>query len=113
LPLADAYEVDDGAPNGYSLRDFAREAAAALDRPTRFLSVPRLAMATAALVQQGLTRLDGKPRILSSSKVREIFHSDWASHDRRLAAFLGWQPQIRLAEGFAQTIAWYRRKHWL
>ena len=113
LPLADAYEIDDGAANGYSLRDFAQEAAAALDRPARFLPVPRLVMKLAAGLQQGLTRLDGKPRILSPAKVREIFHADWVSHDRRLAGFLGWQAQIRLAEGFADVVAWYRRKHWL
>lgn len=113
LPLADTYEIDDGAANGYSLRDFAREAAAALDRPARFLPVPRLAMTMVAGLQQGLTRLDGKPRMLSPAKVREIFHSDWVSHDRRLAGFLGWQAQIRLPEGFADATAWYRRKHWL
>ncbi len=113
LPVADAYEVDDGAPDGYSLGEFAAEAARALGRPVRELKLPRPVMAAAAALVQGLTRLDGRPRILSPAKVREIFHPDWVCHDRRLAAFIGWSPQIRLAEGFAGTIAWYRRKHWL
>lgn len=113
LPVADAYEADDGAPDGYSLREFGQEAGRALGRPVRPVRVPRLAMAAVARVERGLSGIDRRPRILSPAKVCEIFHPDWVAHDRRLSQFLGWQAQIRLAEGFAQTVAWYRRKHWL
>jgi len=113
LPVADCYEADDGTENGYSLAEFAQEAGRALGRPVRSVPVPRALMGAVASLQQGLSRLDSRPRILSPGKVREIFHDDWVARDRRLAAFLGWQPRIGLAEGFAQTIAWYRRKHWL
>ncbi|MGE0152120.1 MAG: NAD-dependent epimerase/dehydratase family protein [Reyranellaceae bacterium] len=113
LPLADAYEADDGAPDGYSLGEFAQAAAGALGRPVRPVKLPRPVMAAAASSVQALTMLDGRPRILSPAKVREMFHPDWVSRDRRLAAFLGWSARIRLAEGFAGTIAWYRRRRWL
>jgi nucleoside-diphosphate-sugar epimerase len=113
LPVADAYEVDDGAPDGYSLRDFAHEAGRALGRSVRPVRVPKPAMSLVALAQQAMAKVDGEARILSPAKVREIFHSDWMARDRRLAEFLNWQPQIGLPEGFAGTVAWYRRRRWL
>lgn len=113
LPLADAYEADDGAGQGYSLRDFADTAAQALGRSARTVRLPRAMMSLAGWGQQALTLVDKKPRLLSPAKIREMFHADWVAHDRRLPGFLGWSPQIRLAEGFADAIAWYRRKHWL
>jgi nucleoside-diphosphate-sugar epimerase len=113
LPLADAYEVDDGAPNGYSLRDFAQEAGRALGRKVRAVRIPRPAISLVAFAQQALAKIDGEARILSPAKVREIFHADWVARDHRLAEFLSWQPQIGLPEGFAETVAWYRRRHWL
>ncbi|MDF3074104.1 MAG: epimerase [Alphaproteobacteria bacterium] len=113
LPPADAYEVDDGAPDGYSLRDFAQEAGRALGRSVRTIRIPKPAMSLVAFAQQAIAKLDGEARILSPAKVREIFHADWVARDRRLAEFLGWQPHIALPEGFAETVAWYRRRRWL
>ncbi len=113
LPVADAYEADDGQDGGYSLRDFALEAGRALGRRPLLVPLPQPVLTAAAGLQQLMSRLDGKPRILSPGKVREMFHADWACHDRRLEQFVGWQPRIRLAEGFAATIGWYRRRRWL
>lgn len=113
LPVADAYEADDGQDGGYSLRDFALEAGRALDRRPTLVPLPRPVLMAAAGLQQLLARIDGEPRILSPGKVREMFHPDWVCHDRRLAGFLGWQPRIRLPEGFAATVGWYRGRHWL
>lgn len=113
LPLADAYEADDGSENGYSLRDFAVEAGKALGRRPVLLPLPRAVLHVLAALQQGVSRVDGKARILSAAKVREMFHRDWVCHDRRLAGFIGWQGRVRLSEGFAETVAWYRRRHWL
>jgi nucleoside-diphosphate-sugar epimerase len=113
LPVADAYEADDGAANGYSLRDFAQEAGRALGRKVRTVRIPRPAISLVAFAQQLIAKVDGEARILSPAKVREIFHADWVARDHRLGEFLNWQPQIGLAEGFAETVAWYRRRHWL
>jgi nucleoside-diphosphate-sugar epimerase len=113
LPPTDVYEIDDTHPNGYSLRDFALQAGQALGKSVHPIRVPKSLMSLIALLQQVLSRVDGEARILSPAKVREIFHPDWVAHDQRLARFLGWQARIGLAEGFAETVAWYRRKRWL
>jgi hypothetical protein len=52
-------------------------------------------------------------QILTPGKVKEIFHSDWTVHDRRLAAAIGFAARYDLARGFADTILWYRRHDWL
>jgi hypothetical protein len=57
--------------------------------------------------------LGGPVRILTAGKVNEIFHSDWTTHDRRLAAATGFQGRYDLSSGFADTILWYRRHGWL
>lgn len=113
LPVADVYEVDDGAPDGYSLRDFAQEAGRALGKSVRPVRIGRPVMNLVAFAQQAIARVDGEARILSPAKVREIFHADWVARDRRLAQFLNWQPRIALAPGFAETVAWYRGRRWL
>ncbi len=44
--------------------------------------------------------------------------TDRPGHDRRYSLSsakvraLGWQPQVRFAEGLAQTVAWYRENAW-
>jgi nucleoside-diphosphate-sugar epimerase len=113
LPPADVYEIDDTHPDGYSLRDFALQAGQALGKSVHTIRVPKSLMSLIGLLQQALSKVDGEARILSPAKVREIFHPDWVAHDQRLAQFLGWQARIALGEGFAETVAWYRRKHWL
>jgi nucleoside-diphosphate-sugar epimerase len=112
-PASGVYEVDDGAAGGYSLVEMVEAAAAILGRRTRVIGVPRSLMTGVAAVQQALARVRGRPAILSPGKVREIFHHDWTVTDRRLAEFLGFRPGFDLAGGFADTIAWYRRHHWL
>ena len=76
------YEIDDGQDGGYGYGDMAKAAAAALGRPVaRFRR--------RAGVMNAVARLNQSRRpvqILTPGKVREIFHSDWTVHDRRLAA---------------------------
>ena len=60
-------------------------------------------------IARQLLRLIGKPETLLS------YVKDRPGHDRRYALKcdkaereLGWKPQIKLEEGFRQTIEWYR-----
>jgi nucleoside-diphosphate-sugar epimerase len=103
------YEIDDGQPGGYRHADMAIAAGAALGRPVRRIRVGRgLVDAVARLnsVRPG-------SHILSSAKVRELFHSDWTVHEYRLAAATGFSARFGLVDGFRHTISWYRGRHWL
>jgi nucleoside-diphosphate-sugar epimerase len=109
----EAYELDDGRAGGYSWAELVDAAAAALQtRPLR-LRVPAGALRLVALAGQGAAALHGRPAMLGPGKVHEILHPDWVARGARLGEATGWRPRIGLAEGFDETVAWYRRQGWL
>jgi nucleoside-diphosphate-sugar epimerase len=112
-PAGSLYEIDDGREGGYSYSDMHQAAAAALGRPARSIAVPRPVMAGLANLNQLGHRLGGPVQILTPGKVNEIFHPDWTVHDRRLAGAIGFTPRYHLADGFRDTVLWYRRREWL
>lgn len=112
-PSPSTYEIDDGKEGGYTYRDMAVAAGRALGRRPLSIAVPRAVMAAVAEVNAIRQSLGGSVQILTPGKVGEIFHSDWTTHDRRLAAALGFHPRFDLATGFGETILWYRRQGWL
>jgi len=111
--IGETYEIDDGHPGGHRWDEMVETAAGQLGvRPLR-IKVPRLLLTgLAGLVVVG-HRLAGSRPMLTPGKVREILHPDWVCHDSRVTAVTGWRPRFALAEGFAQTIAWYRQNRWL
>lgn len=112
-PVPGIYEIDDGRPGGYAYADMARAAGEPFGRRPFRLAVPRPVLAALARVNRAIQALGGPVQILTPDKVREIFHPDWTVHDGRLAAALGWRARYDLRAGFGDTIAWYRRHHWL
>jgi nucleoside-diphosphate-sugar epimerase len=112
-PPASVCEIDDGRDGGYDYGDMQAAAEAALGRTARTLAIPRVAMDGIAQVNRISHTLGGPVQILTPGKVKEIFHSDWTVHDRRLAAAIGFAARYDLARGFADTILWYRRYGWL
>ena len=112
-PVGSIFEIDDGREGGYGYRDMHLAAASALGRKALSIAVPRPVMAGLARLNQLGHRLGGPVRILTPGKVNEIFHPDWTVHDRRLAGAIGFVPRYHLADGFHDTVLWYRRREWL
>jgi nucleoside-diphosphate-sugar epimerase len=112
-PPPSIYEVDDGYEGGYGYRDMARAAALALGRRERPLRLSRRLVEAVAAVNTVAQSVGGPVRILTAGKAREVFHPDWAVHDRRFAAAVRFVPGHDLAGGFRDTILWYRRQNWL
>lgn len=112
-PTPSIYEIDDGTEGGYTYRDMADAAGAAVGRNPRVLPIP-LAVMMGIASWNGLRQAFGaNAQILTRGKVNEIFHPDWVVRDRRLGAAIGLQPRYDLPAGFRDTILWYRRQGWL
>ena len=116
------YEVDDGhsegGRGGHSYDDMARAAGlalkgGALGRMPRTLAVPRPVLAAVGAWNGLRQSLGGAPQILTAGKVAEMFHPDWTIHDRRLAEAIRFLARYDLQRGFADTVLWYRQRHWL
>ena len=110
---ASVYEIGDGRVEGYDYADMADAAGAALGRRLTRLPVPRPVMAAVAGLNGLWQSLGGATRILTPGKVAEIFHSDWVTHDRRLAEATGFQARYDLKMGFDDAVQWYRAHGWL
>lgn len=113
LPPSGVYEIDDGRDGGYGYADMAAAAASALGRRARSVPIPRIAMKVIAALNSLRHSLGGSVQILTPAKVNEMFHPDWTLHDRRLAPTVGFVARHDLADGFRDTVLWYRRHGWL
>ena len=111
-PPGAIYELDDGHAGGYSWHEIARLAGAAQKKTVRIVHLPRFVMTAASgLGRAGLARLVPQLGLLSPGKVRELYHRDWVSSPD--LCLPDWTAQTGFGEGFAQTLAWYRKAGWL
>ena len=104
------YEVDDGAPRGWSHAEFADALGDAVGRKVRAFSTPKLALHLAA---KGDRLLRGKGAKLTPDRARYIAHSDWTAAPEKRAPTQLWQAEIPTRNGLAETARWYRAQGWL
>jgi nucleoside-diphosphate-sugar epimerase len=45
---------------------------------------------------------------LGPGKVREIYHTDWATDSGRLRQLTRWRPAIDARDGLKSAISWYK-----
>jgi nucleoside-diphosphate-sugar epimerase len=107
------FEIDDGHDAGYSWDDLVNMAARHLNVRALRLRIPGPLLQGFAQANAVIHRVTGGTAMLSPGKVREFLHRDWTSRDHALTSATSWQPTIGIDKGFAETIAWYRRHHWL
>jgi nucleoside-diphosphate-sugar epimerase len=51
--------------------------------------------------------------MLTTAKLRELFHPDWVSRQRAGTALADWRPETDVKEGFGRTVLWYKQANWL
>ncbi len=112
-PASSVYEIDDGQDGGHSYADMAEAAEAALGRLAWKILIPRRVLAGVSALNAVRQSFGAAAQILTAGKVAEMFHPDWAIHDRRLATRLGLTPRYTLRAGFLDTVTWYRAHKWL
>jgi nucleoside-diphosphate-sugar epimerase len=103
----------DNRPGGYSWREvFSTAARAVGNDKAGFFHAPGVLLRAVALLGDA-GKLLGSANMLNTQKLRELRHEDWSVKPEEWARPHGWVPQYSLVDGFAQTVAWYRRAGWL
>lgn len=106
--IGQSYEPDDGTPQGWDHREFARALGDAVGRRVLPVSVPAAVMRMASLTERLIRRGGAK---FSADRVRYFCHPDWVVRDRPPAAI--WSPAVETRAGLKATAAWYREAGWL
>lgn len=111
LALEDAgrltLDPDDGAPGGWSHRDFAQAIGRAVrGRPlAAAIALPQPLMLAGAWMDR-IVR--GKRAKLTPDRVAYFCHQDWTSDPERRPPSQLWAPEVLTDDGLAATAAWYR-----
>jgi dihydroflavonol-4-reductase len=100
-------------PEPASWTAFAETAASIMGRRVRTVAVPASLAYLAGWFAEGVSRLRGKPGIVSRQKIIEARCRYWTCDPTRARLELGFQPARSLREGLEETLAWYKDSKWL
>ena len=100
-------------PESVSWSDFAAAAATTMVKKLRTFTIPVWAAYLAGSSADVLSRLTGRPGILSRDKILDARQRYWICDPARAAADFGFHAQTSLREGIAATLEWYRHERWL
>lgn len=112
-PKADgtAYNISDGKL--YSRYAFADHLKAILGKKTLRFNVPLDLIRLAAAVLEAGQRFSGRSPVLNREKLNELTASNWALDIGTARNDLGYAPSYDLEAGLTETLAWYKKNHWL
>jgi nucleoside-diphosphate-sugar epimerase len=109
-PAHSFYEADDGEPDGWSHKDYARMIGAAVGRTPLTLALPKLALNLGAALD-GVLR--GNKAKLTRDRVSYMTHPNWVIDLARRPPSSLWVPEIATPDGLKATADWYRARGWL
>ena len=112
-PSHSVFELTDERTEGYSWDEIVRTAEIALNSRALVIPLPGAAVRAAAAVSLAAARLLRRTPMFTPEKAREVLHADWGSRLESQPPRSLWRPAIGLAQGFRDTVRWYRDRHWL
>ena len=77
------------------------------------IPLPLAALWPICLAQEILSRVTGKPSILSLEKYGELRAPGWVCDALRIRKEIGFANDTLLRDGIAETLHWYRQQGWL
>jgi len=107
------FELTDERIEGYSWNEIVRAAETALETRALVIPLPGPVVKAAAAVSLVVGKLLRHTPMFTPEKAREILHADWGSSLKSQPPRTLWRPEIGLAQGFRDTVNWYRDRHWL
>ena len=108
--VGETYEPDDGTPEGWEHRHFARTLGRIFGKRAATVSMPKAVMHGASRIERLVRRDKAK---LTPDRVRYFCHPDWVVTAHQRPPERLWKPQIRTPTGLKQTAEWYREQGWL
>lgn len=112
-PKGEVLSAADDRPQGYRWDEILHMASRAVGNPSARLLRPPKGVWRAAALAGDVRRLFGSPAMLSSQKLRELWHPDWSVTREERAQPAGWAAQFDLQTGFDDAVRWYRAAGWL
>lgn len=109
-PSSILIEPDDGKPDGWTHREFARALGSALGTRPAIVSSPGILLRLAARADQFFRRDKAK---LTVDRAAYFSHRNWVVEAKRAAPSKLWHPQVETTQGLKQTADWYRAEGWL
>ena len=109
--LGEAFYVNH--PDIVSAANLLRAIARSLHRDVIPLPIPRWAVRGALTVTGAWADLFRQSSILHPDKVNEFFQEAWTADPAPFMKATGWAPRFNLADGLANTAAWYRAERWI
>jgi 2-alkyl-3-oxoalkanoate reductase len=98
-----SFELDDGTPNGYDWSEMIAIATELRGASIRRVNVPQGVLATIGFANLWLGRALHRAPMLTSGKVRELFHRDWICRTQAIREALSWRPEVGFAEGLRMS----------
>jgi nucleoside-diphosphate-sugar epimerase len=112
-PAAEGKVFNVASPEILTTRGVTDTAAALLGRKPFSPPLPAAWLWPACALAELVSRLTGRPRILSRQKYPELRAPGWVCDVSRLRRELGFTCETPLREGLRRTIAWYQENGWL
>ncbi len=60
-----------------------------------------------------ISKLNKKPSLLNSQKIREMIEKYWLCDPSMLFREINFKPKYTLKQGFENTLSWYKKENWL
>ena len=108
-----SFELTDERTQGYSWDEIVRTAETAMNAKALVIPLPGPAVRAAAAASLAFAKLLRRTPMFTPEKAREMLHADWGSKAESQPPRSLWRPEIGLAQGFCDTVSWYRERHWL
>jgi nucleoside-diphosphate-sugar epimerase len=109
----DRQTVFAGHPRPATGRQLLEGVRSAVGRPARIVRVPMALARVAAIAGDIGGAIRGRPLPLNGTRYVELSAEGFVCRVDRLRDRLGIVAKVDLAQGLAQTAAWYRQEHWL
>jgi nucleoside-diphosphate-sugar epimerase len=110
--LSGTYGVSGDRPGGYAWSEIIEAAWRAVGRSPRLTAIPAWTVRLGAMVSEAAGSFTRSAPIFTGGKAREMLHDDWTFRADELAPAAP-LARFSLADGFADTVAWYRAEGWL